>query len=132
MKLPKCEQEYLKQGLKRLGLSNLKEFWETEQWENLKRAKRELHLKCRACNTSEDMSGEKFHLHHLTYKDLGREMGFDVIWLCAECHEKVHKIVESLLIDKGIMTTAFQMLWQANEIENLEAKLYMEQHKNDA
>ena len=30
-------------------------------------------------------------VHHLTYKRVGREMLFDLVAVCADCHEVVHE-----------------------------------------
>jgi len=36
---------------------------------------------------------EKIHLHHKTYKRLGKERLGDLVWLCEECHAIIHHII---------------------------------------
>lgn len=33
----------------------------------------------------------RYHLHHLTYTRLGRELPGDLVPLCPSCHERVHR-----------------------------------------
>lgn len=42
--------------------------------------------------------GRGDHLHHRTYKNLGREFLRDLVPLCANCHEAVHVLYDSDLI----------------------------------
>lgn len=32
------------------------------------------------------------HVHHLTYEHIGAEFAFELVALCAECHERVHSL----------------------------------------
>ena len=43
---------------------------------------------CFACSLKKQ-SG--FHLHHKTYKRLGKERLTDLMLLCPDCHTKIHK-----------------------------------------
>lgn len=44
--------------------------------------------KCMMCGEKEVLF---FHVHHLTYANLGKEKLSDVVVLCEECHNQVHK-----------------------------------------
>lgn len=41
-----------------------------------------------------------FHLHHRTYKHLGAEkLGHDVVPMCPDCHETIHRLNRGWVID---------------------------------
>lgn len=40
---------------------------------------------CEGCGTARAV-----HVHHLTYARAGREMLFDLVGVCADCHETIH------------------------------------------
>lgn len=42
---------------------------------------------CEMCNKS---SVKNFQIHHLTYERLGNELDSDLMFLCTECHSKIH------------------------------------------
>ena len=44
---------------------------------------------CFACNTKKETG---FHLHHKTYKRLGKEKLTDLVLLCKECHQSCHDL----------------------------------------
>ena len=44
---------------------------------------------CFACNLA---NRPGFHLHHKTYRRLGKEKLTDLMLLCPDCHSKIHKI----------------------------------------
>lgn len=56
--------------------------------------------RCRACGTTEDI-----HLHHHTYKRLGKEHDDDLIPLCHPHHDAVHKLHRSVEF-AGTLTAA--------------------------
>lgn len=45
---------------------------------------------CSCCGGKENL-----HLHHLTYDRIGNEPLTDLVYLCKECHTKLHKIVNN-------------------------------------
>ena len=45
--------------------------------------------KCKACK-----SREKLVVHHLNYKNKGFETSKDVLLLCEECHNQIHRLVK--------------------------------------
>ena len=51
----------------------------------------------RNCQLCEIKTGK--HLHHMTYKRLGKEKETDVLFLCEDCHFRIH------YGEKGIKTT---------------------------
>ena len=48
------------------------------------------HHRCKICKDP-----EATHLHHKTYKRLGREKLSDLILLCEECHAELHRRVRA-------------------------------------
>lgn len=48
---------------------------------------------CSLCNEKKRF----YHLHHLSYKNLGNEKPEDVLVLCNECHKLSHKFNEDLV-----------------------------------
>lgn len=52
---------------------------------------REQHYTCQKCKKV-IMHG--FHIHHKTYKNFGNEPLPDLMFLCEECHMKVHASIE--------------------------------------
>lgn len=71
----------------------------------LARAKR----RCRACSSPDDL-----HVHHLTYERLGNERLEDVVVLCENCHDIVHRIErttsQDLISATNTVTRAAQWL----------------------
>jgi len=72
--------------LRRFGVQTYFEYTQSGHWKTFV-AKYHKHG-CRAC-------GEPgfVQLHHVSYDRLGREKPSDVIALCPNCHEKVHRIL---------------------------------------
>lgn len=55
--------------------------------------------RCYACGSASNL-----HIHHRSYKRLGNEnIGLDLIYLCAVCHETVHR---EMVAKKGLFTAA--------------------------
>lgn len=64
------------------------EYLQSESW----RARRQQHLeaagnRCQLCNSPE----QPLHVHHRTYANRGRERFYDLVVLCAPCHEAFHR-----------------------------------------
>ena len=59
------------------------EYLSSEHWRDLRRRKSK--TECVACGVDKNLE-----LHHKTYKRIGAEKLTDVVWLCGDCHEKVH------------------------------------------
>jgi hypothetical protein len=59
----------------------------SRHWRNFKKRRGECKLKqsCVVCG-----SNYKLHLHHKTYKNIGKERLMDVDWLCEKCHNYLH------------------------------------------
>lgn len=45
-------------------------------------------LCCEGCGV---YLGEKGHVHHTTYKHFGNEFLFELLYLCQDCHERIHE-----------------------------------------
>jgi phage terminase large subunit GpA-like protein len=58
------------------------------KWSDRKRSYYDSHAKiCLACGSEQDI-----HLHHHTYKRLGKELNSDLIPLCEKHHRQVHEL----------------------------------------
>ncbi|NCB03873.1 MAG: hypothetical protein EOM67_17230, partial [Spirochaetia bacterium] len=64
-------------------------YLQTDHWQKTKRAMLDLkpYRKCELCGSRE----HEFHVHHMTYENIGHEGYMDLVVLCSECHKKVHK-----------------------------------------
>lgn len=47
--------------------------------------------KCYICGTTDNLQG-----HHLNYESLGSENSDNVVCLCADCHKKIHELVDEV------------------------------------
>lgn len=70
---------------------------ESDAWQ----ARREDHYqthryKCSICGAT-----KRLQLHHLTYRNQGREKEGDLTWLCEKCHKEVHRVAKQMKIDLG-------------------------------
>lgn len=64
------------------------EYLQSPEWQE----RRQLHLnaagnRCQLCNSPE----QPLHVHHRTYANRARERFYDLVVLCASCHETFHK-----------------------------------------
>lgn len=68
-----------------------KEYLQTEHWKKTSyECKKRAGFKCKKCKSTENL-----HAHHLSYENRGDDFEkFDLICLCKECHEKIHKLGE--------------------------------------
>lgn len=76
------------------------EYYQTRHWQNRRESFKESfgnNIMCQCCGMVqvESDSGETFeprwHVHHLTYENLGFESDEDLSLLCSACHNVVHK-----------------------------------------
>lgn len=69
-----------------------KEYLSTNHWLKVKTKMRKskYEYRCYCCGKNKTLQ-----LHHKTYKRVGKERLTDLIWLCADCHQKVHNKVNS-------------------------------------
>ena len=69
---------------------NYAEYLNSSHWFNFKRAYYKKHKRiCSYCGSKVNI-----HLHHLTYKRIGKETFEDVVPLCKECHIAEHKMLK--------------------------------------
>jgi len=96
-KLIQTKKQYYKRNikLKKLGYNNYNEYLNSEHWKNKRKAKKLSNCICG--------SNVRLELHHKTYKRVGQERLSDLVWLCHDCHEKAH-----VLINEGKTT-----LWES-------------------
>lgn len=60
----------------------------SEHWRNLrKRIAYQRNFTCEKCNKK---IISKYHIHHLTYENIGNEKDEDLMFLCEKCHNKIH------------------------------------------
>lgn len=66
---------------------NYYEYINSDEWKQKRNdALERANNKCSECGSEHDL-----HVHHLTYKRLGRELPEDLQVLCADCHAIVHE-----------------------------------------
>lgn len=75
-----------------LGYNCYKDYLKSNHWALVKKRAIESKMlggknrRCKKCNTKKHL-----HLHHKTYKSLGKENLHHLIWLCADCHDATHE-----------------------------------------
>ena len=89
------EEKAYNDRLKELGIKT--NYQSHRIWtEKRKQFKKELPYICFVCGKDSNL-----HLHHKSYKNIGRETNNDVCWLCKSCHVKAHKNVHRKNGEKG-------------------------------
>ena len=85
---------------KKLGISSYRDYLGTQHWKDLKerfysesvRVKKMKQkygrVVCEFCSSKD----KPLHLHHRTYKRLGREHLSDLYLICEPCHTKIHSM----------------------------------------
>lgn len=72
-------------------ISNIKEYdkyLNSEHWRNLRtKIAYQRNFTCEKCNKKVI---SKYHIHHLTYDNIGNEKDEDLMFLCENCHNKIH------------------------------------------
>lgn len=84
--LTEQELAYVNEGLAKLGLKNLKEYYGHLLWICKRNGFAKRHPPRCKCGKRGGLS-----LHHKTYKNLGRELDEDLEWMCHDCHDRHHK-----------------------------------------
>jgi 5-methylcytosine-specific restriction endonuclease McrA len=69
-----------------------REYLKSAHWQSLRERKKTRDADRRKCLICKET--QSLHLHHKTYKRLGKEYLGDVIWLCKDCHYLVHQIMK--------------------------------------
>lgn len=70
--------------------THYREYLLSEHWQKLRKKRlSNANRTCYACG-----SRERLDVHHRTYKRVGREHLSDLIILCRDCHEAVHKMMK--------------------------------------
>lgn len=68
-----------------------KEYLQSQHWSEIRKAALSFYGKrCAACGSSEN----KLHVHHVCYKNKGRESMADLIILCEFCHKAVSESIK--------------------------------------
>jgi len=64
------------------------DYLQSSHWQEYKKTYRKWHpYECSCCKTTE----ERLELHHLTYRNIGKEKFKDTIYLCPFCHQSLHR-----------------------------------------
>jgi 5-methylcytosine-specific restriction endonuclease McrA len=90
---------------------NYDKYLKSAHWQDVRRRYKasKLHKDaCYACGTSEGLQ-----LHHKTYKRVGRERLNDLLYLCGDCHSKVHQVLRDRASGK---TTLFNVAKKLRKI----------------
>ena len=76
------------------------EYLKSDKWKQkrLKIAKLNNYI-CQNCNKK---TLKDFEIHHLTYKRLGNEDDKDLLFLCSQCHKKIHEIRDKKDLAKSL------------------------------
>jgi hypothetical protein len=60
----------------------------TEHWRNLRlKIAEQRNYKCEKCKK---IVRKSYHIHHLTYDNIGKEKDEDLMFLCEKCHNEIH------------------------------------------
>ena len=90
------------------------EYISSKEWkEKRKKVASERNFICEMCKKQ---VGNKFHVHHMTYKNFMNEKDEDLMLLCKECHEKIHYRENDTKNDDIIIS---KKLLCSNEFRNL-------------
>jgi hypothetical protein len=71
--------------------NNYREYLSSLHWVKLKRRYKESKLYIGCCETCFDKN-KILHLHHKTYKRIGKEHLTDLVYLCEDCHNELHRL----------------------------------------
>ena len=63
------------------------DFLSSEQWRQRRDKYIADHASCAACGAT-----RRLHVHHVSYRRLGRELDSDLLTLCHVCHTEVHRL----------------------------------------
>lgn len=111
----------LSDRLNELGVT-YKEYLESAHWADVRKRFYQHNAKqCRVCQTTNDI-----HLHHRTYKNLGREKMSDLVPLCGAHHDELHRKAKNL---HGIEKKTTKFLKQTTKPKRKHPK-YMKFHMN--
>ena len=79
-------------------VNDKREYQTSEYWSILKtiysekiRKKENIKRNYYLCEQCGELSMDKTHLHHRTYKNFGKEKATDMIRVCYKCHSEIHK-----------------------------------------
>lgn len=62
-------------------------YLQLDHWQKVKKAMYSMKSRCHVCFIGE----ENLNIHHLTYENIGNEGYFDLVVLCKDCHNKIHR-----------------------------------------
>lgn len=113
--LPKPELDFVNRQLKKIKCKNLAEYYASDKWQYARKLKRDNpQIKCTVCNLAEG-DGVTMDLHHNTYRNLGEENGYELEWLCHDCHEELHESVTELVKGESVMLFVFEKMRTENQ-----------------
>ncbi len=95
------------------------EYLRSDYWQDLRRRYEKSALGKRGCYVCG--SHDFLHLHHKTYKRVGKERLTDLIYLCGVCHEETHKILGG---EHGPRVTIWNVARRLKRMKILHPRLY--------
>lgn len=75
---------------RQVGSKSYQDYLESPHWQHLRRMYITSKSQCCGCNSKKNLV-----LHHIYYSRLGDERTGDLAILCASCHDKLHKFLDS-------------------------------------
>lgn len=99
VRLSNRQRRFLRNRLKALGFANYRRYLLSPQWADT-RARYEASGRPQKCMVCHD---PHYELHHRTYKHLGKERLDDLIPLCRDHHDQVHRQQEPLWNGHGAL-----------------------------
>ena len=113
-KIGKKELNYLENPID-VNYEEYLDYIKSDAWKNRKAKYFKKHPKvCKACGST-----ELIHLHHITYRRLGKEGPRDLVPLCVTCHDEVHRVARKQGIgmyrNKWFKKSKFPTLWMITE-----------------
>jgi hypothetical protein len=59
------------------------------------------------------------HVHHLTYRNRGREHEHDLVALCPRCHNWMHADVDRFLVAQSVEFSHFCRMWRSQDRDSI-------------
>lgn len=79
--------------MSKFNLKFYKKYLQSQEWKNKREEIYKLRNgKCEVCNCK---LYHHYHVHHKTYKRLGKELNSDLVLLCEDCHVDLHKKIKT-------------------------------------
>lgn len=104
------------------------EYITSKEWnEKRKYIAEQRNFTCQMCNK---IVTKGYHIHHLTYENFTNEKDEDLLFLCKECHEKIHyrnnkKNNDDLILSRKVLSsTEFKNMTYASQVLFIQMKCW--------